>query len=349
MDRTKILSIVIPTYNMEKYLHKCLDSLIVSDENMQLLEVLVINDGSKDSSSNIAHEYEKKYPQTIRVIDKENGNYGSCINRGLKEATGKYVKVLDADDYSDAKDLDSYLTFLKETDADAIITDFNILDINGTITDKRDFSELFDKEEIIVSFPNLLRSKSNVTFQMHAITYRLSMVREMGYKQTEGISYTDQEWATIPMVGVQTVCYYPHSIYNYLIGREGQTMASYFEVTNHKQLFQVIESISKFYQNHKYTDIYDEYIKNKLKKALSGLYEAGLKFYSISEEELKSYDEQLIRYPKAYKLADSLKLLRGHIEYVRHWRSGNPIRVLLLIKMPVIIKNSIKKWMISLH
>ena len=68
----KILSIIIPTYNMEKYLRKCLDSLIISDENMEKIEVLVINDGSKDSSSVIAHEYESRYPQTIKVIDKDD-------------------------------------------------------------------------------------------------------------------------------------------------------------------------------------------------------------------------------------------------------------------------------------
>ena len=95
---------------MEKHLNKCLDSLIVKD--MNLMEVLVINDGSKDKSSEIAHEYVKKYPETFRVIDKENGNYGSCINRGLIEAKGEYIKVLDikGDDYK------SYLfnQYLKE-------------------------------------------------------------------------------------------------------------------------------------------------------------------------------------------------------------------------------------------
>ena len=96
---------------MEKYLDKCLTSLIVSDDKMPLLEVLVINDGSKDRSSEIAHSYEQKYPQTFRVIDKENGNYGSCINRGLKEATGKYVKVLDADDWFDTNNLSNVMFF----------------------------------------------------------------------------------------------------------------------------------------------------------------------------------------------------------------------------------------------
>ena len=88
----KILTIIIPTYNMEKYLRRCLDSLIIDEEGMKQLEVLVFNDGSKDSSSQIAHEYQDKYPDTYRVIDKNNGNYGSCINIGLKEAKGKYVK-----------------------------------------------------------------------------------------------------------------------------------------------------------------------------------------------------------------------------------------------------------------
>ena len=77
MEQNKILTIIIPTYNMEKCLRKCLDSLIVSEENMQRLEVLIVYDGSKDSSSQIAHGYEANYPQTYRVIDKENGNYGS--------------------------------------------------------------------------------------------------------------------------------------------------------------------------------------------------------------------------------------------------------------------------------
>ena len=83
----KLLTIVIPTYNMQDYLHRCLDSLVLYDGTlMEQLEVLVINDGSKDNSSAIAHEYEAKSPNTFLVIDKENGNYGSCINRGLKEA-----------------------------------------------------------------------------------------------------------------------------------------------------------------------------------------------------------------------------------------------------------------------
>ena len=94
----KLLSIVIPTYNMEKYLSRCLLSIISVNEDRDDLEVLVVNDGSKDNSLSIANDFQNKYPNIIRVIDKENGNYGSCVNRGIKEASGKYFRILDADD-----------------------------------------------------------------------------------------------------------------------------------------------------------------------------------------------------------------------------------------------------------
>ena len=138
----KILTIIIPTYNMEKYLRRCLDSLIIDEEGMKQLEVLVINDGSKDSSSQIAHEYQDKYPDTYRVIDKENGNYGSCINRGLKEATGKYVKVLDADDWFDTKNFRLYFSDLSKVDVDLVVNDFVIVNEKNVVTKKFKFCNL---------------------------------------------------------------------------------------------------------------------------------------------------------------------------------------------------------------
>lgn len=95
-EHMKILSIIVPSYNMEAYLPKCLGSLEVARELMEQLEVFVVNDGSKDRTSEIAHEFEVRYPGVFRVIDKPNGNYGSCINAALPLCTGVFVKVLDA-------------------------------------------------------------------------------------------------------------------------------------------------------------------------------------------------------------------------------------------------------------
>ena len=111
---------------MEPYLRHCLDSLII-DKGMDELEVFVINDGSKDRSSKIAREYQDKYPNTFYVIDKVNGNYGSCINRGLKEATGKYIKVLDADDCFNARALQDVIQRLMNIDTDVILTNYVIV------------------------------------------------------------------------------------------------------------------------------------------------------------------------------------------------------------------------------
>ena len=215
----KILTIIIPTYNMEKYLCKCLDSLIVSDENMLCLEVLVVNDGSKDFSSQIAHGYESKYPLTFRVIDKENGNYGSCINCGLKEATGKYVKVLDADDYFDKVVFTKFIDFLKTIDVELVISDSTIVNTIGEFLEKTSFSLI----------PNDVFSLSNLNINdikclyHHNITYATAIFPKIGYCQTEGISYTDDEWIFFPMIKVNKVAYFRQVLYLYLIGRDGQT------------------------------------------------------------------------------------------------------------------------------
>ena len=94
----KVLTVLIPVYNTEKYIKRCLDSLLVP-ETLNDIEVIVVNDGSKDHSVEIVKTYVEKYPQTVVLIDKENGGHGSTINAGLKAAKGKYFRVLDSDDW----------------------------------------------------------------------------------------------------------------------------------------------------------------------------------------------------------------------------------------------------------
>ena len=218
---SKILSIIIPTYNMEKYLQKCLDSLLVEKNLLSLLEVLVINDGSKDRSSEIAHHYEEQFPGIFKVIDKENGNYGSCINRGLKEATGKYVKILDADDEFITDSFARLLKELSEIDADVVISEVLAHDETGN---RIHGSKRGLPPHQVVSFIDAITKYGLTGLFMHEITYRRELLIKMGYKQTEGISYTDNEWAYIPMKNVQTLYYHDEEVYSYLRGRPGQTM-----------------------------------------------------------------------------------------------------------------------------
>lgn len=219
----KLLTIVIPTYNMQAFLNRCLDSLIVCDNLIDLIEVLIINDGSRDDSSAIAHKYEDSYPQSFRVIDKENGNYGSCVNRGLSEAKGKYIKVLDADDWFDTKEFERYLNCLNSIEADMILTGFNIVNSSNNVASLAYKPHLENLK--VYDFQQLGYDDIGV-WMMHAVTYRVQMLKDIGYRQTEGISYTDTEWTYIPLYAVKSVVYLDCIVYQYLVGREGQTMDS---------------------------------------------------------------------------------------------------------------------------
>lgn len=216
----KILSVVIPTYNMERYLDRCLSSLIVDDVRMSLVEILVVNDGSGDRSSEIAHGYEARYPESFRVIDKENGNYGSCVNRGLADAKGKYIKILDADDTFETDNFPSFIDLLSSTVADCVISDMKMVKEDGETVDLCNFDLPCDRSVFPIS------SVLNVADKMwmHCVCYRTERIRAIGYRQSEGISYTDQEWIGLPLAVSSSFVYFPSVLYLYLVGRSGQTV-----------------------------------------------------------------------------------------------------------------------------
>lgn len=214
----KCLTIVIPTYNMQEYLRRCLDSLVIEESCFHQIEVLVINDGSTDMSSSIAHEYAERYPNVFYVIDKANGHYGSCINVGIMRATGKYFRILDADDWYDTDNFQSFVSFLQEIDEDMIISDFDMVNVDGQVIWSHKYSLPTSTMESIDSYPQLY------DMWMHAITYKTEKLRSIHYVQQEGICYTDQEFIFQPMVAVKTIRSFPFSVYQYMIGRDGQTV-----------------------------------------------------------------------------------------------------------------------------
>ena len=208
---SKILSVIVPTYNMERYLDKCLGSLIINNEMLfQRLEVLVIIDGATDQSSAIAHSYQARYPEVFIVVDKTNGNYGSCINMGLDLATGKYIKVLDADDSFDTKSLEGYLKFLQSVDEDMIISPFVTVDEHGRELQRVSYDLPAEQSLTWKQLTPVFKKRS---LQMHAVTYKTQNIRAINYRQTEGISYTDQEWIFTPLTTVNSAITYPHVLY----------------------------------------------------------------------------------------------------------------------------------------
>ena len=107
----KILSIAIPCYNSEAYMEKCIESLLVGGEDV---EILVVNDGSSDRTAEIADAYAEKYPTIVKVIHQENGGHGEAVNAGIRNATGLYFKVVDSDDWVNEEAYHQILKTLEE-------------------------------------------------------------------------------------------------------------------------------------------------------------------------------------------------------------------------------------------
>lgn len=324
----KLLSIIIPTYNMEAYLNRCLDSLLVG-ELQETLDILVVNDGSKDRSSEIAHTYADRFPNSFRVIDKPNGNYGSCINAALPLAVGKYVKVLDSDDYFDTKALLTFLERLKGIDTDAVFADYvrEYSDTGRKELSSLDYmdGEVFSPDERVL-FP----------YEMHHLAYKTSLLREVNYVQTEGISYTDTEWCFYPLFKVRNYTYLKLSLYQYQLGREGQTMeASVFrkniyslDVILEKMLDAIIGKASALSASRK--KYCDEYIYSRLTIIYTiELMQAGATNVEIMkriDQKLKAYDMEMYgALEKPFLRRFYVRLFRCGVvlpEGVRRIRSG---------------------------
>jgi glycosyltransferase involved in cell wall biosynthesis len=217
-----VLTVIVPAFNMERLLDACLASLELPSSAMELLDVVVVNDGSSDRTGEIAHAFAGRHPGSVQVIDKPNGNYGSCINAALSVARGEYVKVLDADDTYDRDALAAFVEFLSgfgEARPDMVFSDYAVVDASGRVTgtEKIPFEpgRMIDVAEVLAA--------PQVT--MHGVAYRTQMLREIGYRQLEGVSYTDLEWSFLPLAGVRCAVRFPRVVYRYLLGREGQTMA----------------------------------------------------------------------------------------------------------------------------
>ena len=229
----KLLTIVVPAFNMEKYLRRCIDSICI-ESVMNRVQVIVVNDGSKDRTSEIAHEYEQKYPHYIQVIDKENGNYGSCMNVGLSLAKGKYFRTLDADDWYNTDAYEKFVKELENTDADMIITTrIELLESSGEKRIRGIDNSIICNQDIHVS--DDIWGKYGLVF-VASTTFKVQILISVGMTWDENAFYTDNEYITIPLKSVKTVRFIDYPVYSYMIGRAEQSVSP--------------DNLKKYYDSH---------------------------------------------------------------------------------------------------
>ncbi len=221
----KLLSITVPCYNSQDYMSHCIETLLTGGENV---EIIIINDGSKDSTLDIANKYKEQYPSIVRVVDKENGGHGSGVMSGVEHAKGKYFKVVDSDDWVDADAFRSILNQLKifekeNTDIDLLLSNF-VYDKVGV------------EKKKIMNYKNILPENKIFTWDdvghfipgkyilMHSIIYRTELLRDCKLDLPKHTFYVDNIFAFQPLPYVKSIYYLNVNFYHYFIGRDDQSV-----------------------------------------------------------------------------------------------------------------------------
>lgn len=241
----KLLSLAIAAYNMEDYLERCLSSVTGKDVP-DTLEVIVVNDGSTDHTSEIAHRFEKEYPAIIKVIDKGNAHYGSCINEALKIAQGRYFRPLDADDYLNHPSLITFLSKLEECTADLVITDFSRIfqykkqDLTFSTSIK---ANTYYEAQLL----NIKEHRIDSLLSVHNMTYKTQLLKDSRLQLLHGVSYTDTQYCMIPIDHTDTIIYFDINLYQYDNTREGRTMQKSILTHSAKDFYMVATALADYY------------------------------------------------------------------------------------------------------
>lgn len=292
---SKILSIVVPTYNVEKYLDRCLISLLNDKSILNDIEIIVVNDGSKDNSLQIARKYEKEYPKTIVVVDKENGGHGSTINVGMEKATGKYFRVLDSDDWFNIDEFPKYINDLKKTDADLVLTNFRKEVVYDSSIDPFTYKGLLEPNKVY-EFDKIDFDKfGEICFALATMSIKTEILRKANFKLDEKRFYVDMEYILFPIPYIDTVLYLDYDIYRYYIGRPDQSVSVPTMIKNREHHDFVARRLVKFYADTKTTDNKKKYIRKVLKVLLNTQYYiyCDNKVPEHAKKDIRSFDKYL--------------------------------------------------------
>ncbi|HOO28876.1 MAG TPA: glycosyltransferase family 2 protein, partial [Lachnospiraceae bacterium] len=221
----KLLSVAIPCYNSENYMRKAIECLLPGGEDV---EVIVVDDGSKDGTAAIADEYAAKYPKIVKAVHQENGGHGEAVNAGLRNATGLYYKVLDSDDWFQEEAYRKVLDKLREITGGQKTLDMLICNF------------VYEKEEKkrkkVMTYRAVLPQNEIFTWHdikfflpgqyilMHSVIYRTKLLRECGLELPKHTFYVDNIFVFQPLPYVKTMYYMDVNLYRYYIGREDQSV-----------------------------------------------------------------------------------------------------------------------------
>lgn len=241
-SKKPILTVAIPAYNVEKYIDKTINSLVKSNQ-CDCMEVLIVDDGSTDATKDMADALAKKY-DFVKAFHQENGGHGAAINTGIREAQGKYFKLLDGDDWVNPEGLAQLITVLDNIEDDFVLCDFH--EVYMKEKRKKRVSYSFEKgrtlplDDLCVKF----------FISMHSFTFRTEILKKLPKSIDCHSFYVDMEYMLYPLPFVRTFRYEAIDVYQYRLEREGQSVSAEGFRKHHKEdanvLWQLIDYYNKY-------------------------------------------------------------------------------------------------------
>lgn len=221
----KLLSIAIPSYNSEAYMRNCIESLLPGGEDV---EIIIVNDGSKDGTAAIADEYAAKYPTIVKAVHQENGGHGEAVNAGLRNATGLYYKVVDSDDWVNRE---AYIEILKALSGLVKSGDMVDMFISNYVYEKAG-----QKRKKVMQYRSAFPIGKVFTWDdvkflhvgqyilMHSVIYRTQMLKDCKMELPKHTFYVDNIFVYHPLPTVKKMYYLDVNFYRYYIGRGDQSV-----------------------------------------------------------------------------------------------------------------------------
>jgi len=237
MNKCK-LSIIVPVYGVEKYIDKCLNSLV--KQSLKEIEIIVVNDGTKDNSQKIIDKYVKKYPDKIKSYIKENGGQGSARNYGLKKTTGEYIGYVDSDDFVEKDMYKKLYNKAKENNYDIVVCgNYNV-------------SEDYQNKNIDAFINNYNTDLENIFFGKMAVwnkIYKRDILIKNKLEFKEKVWYEDLAFTLKAIMNSNTFAFIDEPLYDYLI-REGSTMNN-SNVQRNLEILDAFNDILSYIQHNK--------------------------------------------------------------------------------------------------
>ena len=221
----KLLSVTVPCYNSQDYMRHCVETLLPGGDEV---EILIVDDGSKDDTAALADQLQAQYPTIVRAIHQENAGHGGAVMKGLENATGLYFKVVDSDDWVDTQVLKDLLALLRRfaqqgEGVDMVVSDF-VYDKAGARHKKVMRYPFAIPQNKVLRWEEVGSFPKGHYLLMHSVIYRTQLLRESGLDLPRHTFYVDNLFVYVPMAQVKTLYYVDKVFYHYFIGREDQSV-----------------------------------------------------------------------------------------------------------------------------